>query len=382
VAIAELSETGRQVEAEIRQAGGTACYIQTDVSDGGDVRRLRETVSLVFGPADILVNNAIRITVAPAIEMDETTWDSILAVNLRGTFLACKAFLPEMLARGSGTILNMVSTEAMPGLSAYIASKQGIYGFSQSLAVEAGPGGINVIPFAPGMVDTPGIREISTRLVTHLGMTTELFLNLSMHPAYERLMPPEHAGAATVYLALRLAKEFHGQAVNGYEVLERAGFLKSPAADLPAAVSGAAGRPVIRVSTDDLFRQIDGVIEILAETGHEFEKLPAFVRPLARSGFKGKAGMSLDDWRRALAGLKTTVQAALQTDSPPAGLLQAARGLPTRLEKLVSYYRGVPAETARFTRDREMLAQVARLSNERIEAVQRLCEHLRKIGEE
>ncbi len=119
----------------------------------------------------------------------------------------------------------MVSAEAMPGLSAYIASKQGIVGFSQSLDLEVEASNIQVIAFAPGMVDTPGIRASAPALAPLLGMTEEQFLTTPLHAAYDGLMPPEHAGVATVYLVARLAKEAHGQVINGYEVLEKAGVL-------------------------------------------------------------------------------------------------------------------------------------------------------------
>ncbi|RPJ50908.1 MAG: SDR family oxidoreductase, partial [Chloroflexi bacterium] len=232
VVIAEISEEGRQAEEAIRRAGGKALYIQTDVADSGSVRRLAGATRQAFGPADIVINNAIRIAFAPVVEMEENVWDQIIAVNLRGTFLVCKAFLPEMLARKSGLIVNMTSIP-MPGLSAYAASKQGILGFSQALAAEAGPTGVRVVPFIPGMVDTPGIHSVSDQLPAALGITKEQFQKFSMHSAYEGWMPPEHAGAATAYLALRMAEEFHGQQVTGYEVLERAKMFQQTGPETP-----------------------------------------------------------------------------------------------------------------------------------------------------
>jgi len=133
-----------------------------------------------------------------------------------------------MLARKRGVILNMISAEAMPGLSAYIASKGGITGFSQSLALEVEGQGVRVIPFGPGMVDTPGIRNVAPELAPQLGIRTEQFLPMPLHPAFDGLMPAAYAGAATAYLVAKLADEFHGKIVTGYEVLERAGVIESP----------------------------------------------------------------------------------------------------------------------------------------------------------
>jgi NAD(P)-dependent dehydrogenase (short-subunit alcohol dehydrogenase family) len=361
VVLAELSETGRQAEDLIRAEGGEATYIQTDVSDSASVARLAQTTQEHFSPVDILVNNAILCPVAPVIEMDESLWDQVIAVNLRGTFLACKAFLPQMLRRKHGIIINMISTDAMPGLSAYIASKQGMVGFSQSLDLEVNPAGINVIPFGPGMVDTPSIRAVAPNLAPLLGMSEQQFLTTPLHAAYDGLMPAEHAGAATVYLAARLANEFHGQTINGYEVLERAGLLKPIA--LEAETIGAA--PAISGDALALVRRLEA---ILAETETEFNKLPVFVRPMARNGFKGKAGQSMTDWQRTLAGFRSDLEAGRP-------LSQIDR--PALLMKLITYYRDVPKETARFTKDAEFLRQVSETSNQRIAIIEQLIQNLR-----
>ena len=361
VVIAELSEDGKRAEEQIRAEGGKAIYIQTDVSDSASVTRTSQATREQFGPVDILVNNAIRCPVASVMDMDESLWDQVIAVNLRGTFLTCKTFLPGMLSRKHGTIINMVSTDAMPGLSAYIASKQGIVGFSQSLDLEVNPAGINVIPFGPGMVDTPSIRAAAPDLAPLLGMSEQQFLTIPLHAAYDGLMPPEHAGAATVYLAARLADEFHGQTVNGYEVLERAGLLKSVAVE--QGITEAA--PAVSGDAFSLIKQIEA---ILVETENEFNKLPIFVRPIARSGFKGKAGQSAADWQRMLAVLRSDIEA---------GRLPLQANIPVLLEKLIVYYRDVPKETARFTKDVDFLRQVSETSNQRIAIMENLIQSLK-----
>jgi NAD(P)-dependent dehydrogenase (short-subunit alcohol dehydrogenase family) len=99
VVIAELNEPGKQVEEEIWAEGGKAIYIQTDVSDSVSVTHLAQEAHKQFGPVDIQVNNAIRCPVELVKDMAESLWDQVIAVNLRGTFLIFKAFLPDMLAR-------------------------------------------------------------------------------------------------------------------------------------------------------------------------------------------------------------------------------------------------------------------------------------------
>ncbi len=364
VVIAEISEkTGRNAEAMIRSEKGEATFICTDVSGTLSVHNLVEKVHSIYGPVDILVNNAILCPVAPVIEMEPELWNQVIAVNLRGTFLLTKAFLSDMLDRQQGVIVNMVSTDAMPGLSAYISSKQGILGFSQTLAVETVSCGVKVVSFAPGMVDTPGIRGAAVKLAPLLGMTEEQFLHVSLHSAYDGLMPPEHAGAATAYLALRLADEFHGQMVTGYEVLERAGLISNaPQQANKTAGTGEQSSPT-RTDIKEIQSMIGKLTEIIGETGREFEKLPFFVRPMARNGFKSKAGMNLEAWQNQLKVLR---------DILAAGAFASDSFRIEKLKALIEYYRGVPQETMRFTRDPETIQMVSNQSAARIATIQRL----------
>ncbi len=375
VVIAELSAAGQETERLVRQAGGQALCVRTDVSSAADVARLAARALEAFGPADYLINNAIAIPVAPLVEMEVADWERVMAVNLNGAFLTCKAFLPAMLERGSGVVINMVSAEAMPGLSAYIASKQGLVGLSQSLAAEVGSRGVQVVAFAPGMVDTPGIRGSADKLAPLLGMSVEQFLGASLHPAYAGMMPAEHAGAATAYLAAELAGEYHGEVVTGYEVLERAGLIQAASApSLPsdAAPAAAAIQGERLRQTMELSRRLESA---LAQTAAEFEKLPVFVRPMARSGFKGKAGQSIQDWVRHSAHLTQLLEKAAGGEAGAAAQLQGeARLLKERLGKLSLYYQGVPAETARFTKDAGLLQEVARLTGERVALISALAE--------
>ncbi|MEW6230197.1 MAG: SDR family NAD(P)-dependent oxidoreductase, partial [Bacillota bacterium] len=162
--IADIAKEGAWTQRVVRDSGGKALFVRTDVSDEAGVLALAQETREVFGPADILINNAILCPVSPVLDMDAASWDRVMGVNLRGAFLACKAFLPDMLAKGQGVIVNMVSTDAMPYLSAYIASKQGLVGFTQSLAAEVGENGVRVIAFRPGFVDTPGLRQAGKQL--------------------------------------------------------------------------------------------------------------------------------------------------------------------------------------------------------------------------
>jgi NAD(P)-dependent dehydrogenase (short-subunit alcohol dehydrogenase family) len=123
--------------------------VQTDVADQESVTRLAKVTREVYPAIDVFVNNAAHIRQAAVAEMPVGQWDRTIAVNLRGTFLTCRAYLPEMLARRRGTIQNLISTDAMSVLAAYIPPKQGITGFNQPLAQEGDATGVRVIPFGP-----------------------------------------------------------------------------------------------------------------------------------------------------------------------------------------------------------------------------------------
>ena len=388
VVIAEINaETGILAAELIRSAGGRAYFIHTDVSNAGSVADMLAGTHRSLGPVDILVNNAVLCPPVAVLEMDESLWDRVMAVNLKGTFLTSKAVLPDMIDRRSGIIVNMVSTDAMPYLSAYIASKQGIAAFSQSLAGEVGEHGVHVIAFAPGFVDTPGLRGAARGLAPRMGLSEEQFMKLSLHPAYpDSAMPADHAGAAAAYLITALSEEYHGELVNGYQVLEQAGFLQAqPVEDAPAALPAdeqSSGR-----KDGDLLESLNSAaglsarfIEMLVETEEELKRLPVFVRPLARSGIKSKSGMSLQDWRRAAESLKQQLEQARGAGQIHA-LPAAYRQMEAYLDRLADYYRQVPAETLRFTKDADVIAQVQQVSQSRVALIQSLKSAVRALAQ-
>ena len=383
VVIAEISPTGQETERIVREAGGQALFVKTDVASEADVAGLAHRTRGAFGPADVLINNAILSPVAPVLEMDVALWDRVMAVNLRGTFLTCKAFLPGMLARKRGTIVNMVSTDAMPFISAYIASKQGIAGFSQSLAAEVGPEGVRVIAFVPGMVDTPGLRGAAQDLAPRLGMSRDEFLGMAM--------PAGRAALATACLVVALADEYHGEQVDGYTVLERAGFAAAPGAEAkviaplvesapsPGPLSAPSLGPVSdRAPWRDRAAVLQQAVtlsqqlqEVIAETAAEFNRLPVFVRPLAQRGFRSKSGQRTQDWTGTVVELAGQLEKMQAADAPAGAAFRAAcPRLKALLDGLLRYYHEAPAETARFTRDAEFIAHTTQVLGRR-EAVVR-----------
>ncbi len=170
-------ETLEETEGLVRASGGSVLAVQGDVAREEDVRALFQRVHASYGRVDILVNCAGVVVVRPFAEMDATSWDRVLNVNLRGTFLCCQQAFTAMAQQGGGVILNISSlsgvkgVEKFPGLSAYNVSKAGVASLTEILAVEGKPLHIRVAAVSPGAVDTEMLRQAAPHLKA--GMTPD-----------------------------------------------------------------------------------------------------------------------------------------------------------------------------------------------------------------
>jgi NAD(P)-dependent dehydrogenase (short-subunit alcohol dehydrogenase family) len=142
----------------IQQAGGQSHAFPADVTDPGAVSRAIEDIERLYGPVDLLVNNAGALDkLGPFAESDATDWWRVMEVNLRGPMLFSRAVLPGMIARHRGRIVNIISgaaANAFTYFSAYVASKTALARFSEVLAAEVKPHGVSVFPMEPGTVRT------------------------------------------------------------------------------------------------------------------------------------------------------------------------------------------------------------------------------------
>jgi NAD(P)-dependent dehydrogenase (short-subunit alcohol dehydrogenase family) len=152
-----VPERADAVAAEISAAGATAASVHADVSSRQQVDAMVARVASELGPVDVLVNNAAIADGDDLLQMDEITWDHDVAVVLRSVFLCCKAVLPSMIDRGSGTIVNIASVNALTALGneAYSAAKAGMINLTQGIAVRYGAHGIRCNAIAPGTIRTP-----------------------------------------------------------------------------------------------------------------------------------------------------------------------------------------------------------------------------------
>ncbi|MGE5202088.1 MAG: SDR family NAD(P)-dependent oxidoreductase [Acidobacteriota bacterium] len=143
-------------EALAARLGAAAVSVPTDISDPAAVERMVEATLARFGRIDGLVNNASLMSVLPRrswLEIPVEEWDRVMAVNLRGLFLCCRAAVPAMRQQGRGRIVTIASTrvfEGTPNRLHYTTSKAGVVGFTRALAREVGADGITVNCIAPG----------------------------------------------------------------------------------------------------------------------------------------------------------------------------------------------------------------------------------------
>jgi len=158
VLVPDLDLAGSQATAaEIQALGRKGIAIQTDVTRMADIQRMVETAMQEFGKIDILVNNAGITLIRDPLQLTEADWDRTLNLNLKATFFCAQAVAREMIRRKTGVILNAASISGRSGkpmMADYCASKFGVIGITQSLALALSKYGVRVNAVAPGIVDT------------------------------------------------------------------------------------------------------------------------------------------------------------------------------------------------------------------------------------
>ena len=150
---------------EIKRRGGEALALHTDVSEEQSVNEMARRTIEKFGSIDILVNNASVFADIPRISFFDVSvqdWDKIMAVNVKGTFLCCKAVYPQMKKQQKGKIINISSGTCFTGVPFfihYVTSKGGIIAFTRALAREVGNDGICVNTIAPGFTISEPVQQ-------------------------------------------------------------------------------------------------------------------------------------------------------------------------------------------------------------------------------
>ncbi len=205
-------DEAERVAAAIRAAGGAALAVRADISRPEDTQAMAEAAAREFGGIDALVNNASLMSSLPRrpwTEIPLEEWDRVMAVDLRGLFLCCRAVYPYLKSRGKGKIVNVSSgrvLEGSPNRLHYTTAKAGVIGFTRALAREVGGDNINVNVVLPGL----------TRSDTQIASSQAGYLNdeYDQRRALKRAQYPEDLVGTVLYLLSEASDFVTGQSFN------------------------------------------------------------------------------------------------------------------------------------------------------------------------
>jgi 2-keto-3-deoxy-L-fuconate dehydrogenase len=187
---------GETVAAEIRAGGGEAQFTALDVSDGVAVSDWATSIPL----PDIMVNNAGIGHVGDLLATTADDLDRMLAINVRGPFNFCRAFVPDMLTRGSGSIINLASIAGIVAVRdrlAYTTSKFAVVGLTKAMALDHSQTGVRFNAICPGRVETPFVKA----RIAEYPDPAEAYRQMASTQLNGRLAQPAEIAAAALYLA-------------------------------------------------------------------------------------------------------------------------------------------------------------------------------------
>lgn len=191
---------GEETVKQIRDMGGEAIFVRTDVSKEEDVKAMVEAAEKQFGGLDYAFNNAgIEGQMAPTAEYTLEVWNKVIGINLTGVWLCMRYEIPVMLRRGGGAIVNTASVAGLvgfPSTPAYTASKHGVVGLTKVAAIEYGPQNIRVNAICPGVIETPMVMSRSMQLETNREAYQQM---VALHPL-NRLGTAEEVAKTAVWL--------------------------------------------------------------------------------------------------------------------------------------------------------------------------------------
>lgn len=202
--VAVLDKDAARAEAVARDCGGAA--IAADVGDEASVVSAAARVERELGPVQVLVNSAgiIQVPVRPR-DLDMKTWDDVVRIDQRGTWICCVAFSAGMLQRRRGAIINIASIagmRAMP-LHAYAPAKAAVISMTECLAAEWGPSGLRVNSVSPGYTRTPALQAAIDNGERDISL-------LAANAALQRLVEPDEIAKAVAFLASDEASAISG----------------------------------------------------------------------------------------------------------------------------------------------------------------------------
>jgi len=211
IVVADIIDT-QDSKQVIEDSGGEVLALHVDVSDENSTREMVQQTIQRFGRIDVLINNAAifaSIVKKPFDTLSGHEWDSVMGVNLKGTFLCCQAVYPQMKKQGQGKIINISSGtwfKGAPLLLHYVTSKAGVVGLTRALAREVGADGISVNAVAPGFTESDTLRE-------NLVATRERSLPTINSRCFKRAEQPEDIVGTILFLASDESNFITGQTI-------------------------------------------------------------------------------------------------------------------------------------------------------------------------
>jgi NAD(P)-dependent dehydrogenase (short-subunit alcohol dehydrogenase family) len=195
----DLNEPGPGDWKEAAEVAGDALFETGDVRSAERIGAFVDTVRRRFGRVDVLVNSAGVGAGGYVHMLDPAEWDRVVDVNLKGTFLFCRAVLPLMIEQADGSIVNLASVEGLEGMeltSAYNASKGGVVLLTRNMAIDYGRKGIRVNCICPGFIETPLLEQV-------LGNPEMAAIQEKVREAHMlgRFGQPEEVAGAALFLA-------------------------------------------------------------------------------------------------------------------------------------------------------------------------------------
>jgi 2-hydroxycyclohexanecarboxyl-CoA dehydrogenase len=203
----------RETAETIDQRGGKAIAVELNVTDGASIESGVKAAYERFGQIDVLVNNAGWDELMPFLATDEDFWERVLDVNFKGTLRLTQAFLPEMIDRGWGRIINIGSDAGRVGSSlesVYSGAKGGVIAFTKTVAREVARNGVTANVVCPGPTDTPFLQETAAKHEDSEAVLASMVKGVPMR----RLARPEEVAAAVRFFADQSAGYITGQTLS------------------------------------------------------------------------------------------------------------------------------------------------------------------------
>lgn len=212
VLIGRDAEKGMQVERQLGETYSSAqvTFIQADISKSSEVEHVKQITLNKFKTVDAIVNNAGIVIHGEVHETSEEDWDKIFDVDVKGTFLVSKAFLPTMIEQDHGSIVNISSVSGMAGdraMVAYNAAKGAIINMTRAMAIDYGKNNIRVNVVAPGPTNTPLFHQDKQKFAKNSPLN--------------RIVEPEEVAAAIYFVASPAASAITGEVIPvtaGFEI--------------------------------------------------------------------------------------------------------------------------------------------------------------------